>query len=71
MIENLIFLAAPITACVLLAGILGYFGNHILSRGIIFIDIALAQIVALGTNGSIPPSIDEPNEVLSYGDVLL
>ena len=49
MIENLIFLAAPITACVLLAGILGYFGNHILSRGIIFIDIALAQIVALGT----------------------
>lgn len=49
MIDNLIFLAAPITACVLLAGILGYFGNHILSRGIIFIDIALAQIVALGT----------------------
>ena len=49
MVENLIFLAAPITACVLLAGILGYFGNHILSRGIIFIDIALAQIVALGT----------------------
>ena len=28
---------------------MGYFGNHILTRGIIFIDIALAQIVALGT----------------------
>jgi len=49
MVETIIFLSAPITACVLLAGILGYFGNHILSRGIIFIDIALAQIVALGT----------------------
>ena len=49
MLENLAFLAAPITASVLLAGVLGYFGNHILSRGIIFIDIALAQIAALGT----------------------
>jgi len=49
MIENLLFLAAPITGCVILAGVLSYFGNHILSRGIIFIDIALAQIAALGT----------------------
>ncbi len=49
MLDNLIFLAAPITACILLAGILSYFGNHILSRGIIFIDIALAQIAALGS----------------------
>lgn len=49
MIENLQFLAAPITACIILAGILSYFGNHILTRGIIFIDIALAQIAALGS----------------------
>ena len=49
MIDNLIFLSAPIAACVLFAGILSYFGNHILSRGIIFIDIAVAQIAALGT----------------------
>jgi zinc/manganese transport system permease protein len=49
MIENLLFLAAPITICILLAGVLSYFGNHILSRGIIFIDIAVAQIAALGT----------------------
>lgn len=32
-----------------MAGILAYFGNHILTRGIIFIDIAVAQIAALGT----------------------
>ena len=49
MLENLSFLAAPITASIILAGTLGYFGNHILSRGIIFIDIAIAQIAALGT----------------------
>ncbi len=49
MIENIVFLAAPITISVLLAGMLSYFGNHILTRGIIFIDIALAQIAALGT----------------------
>ena len=49
MIDNLLFLATPITACVLFAGILSYFGNHIISRGIIFIDIAIAQIAALGT----------------------
>ena len=49
MIENILFLAAPITVSILLAGMLSYFGNHILTRGIIFIDIALAQIAALGT----------------------
>src|SRR4030042_5790835 len=49
MIDNLIFLSAPIAISVLLAGILSYFGDHILSRGIIFIDIAVAQIAALGT----------------------
>jgi len=45
MLENIIFLSMPITACVLLAGILGYFGNHILTRGIIFIDIAFSFIL--------------------------
>lgn len=49
MIENLIFLLPPILSCVILAGVLSYFGNHILTRGIVFIDIAVAQIAALGT----------------------
>lgn len=49
MIDNLLFLSAPITICVILAGVLSYFGNHILIRGIIFIDIAIAQIASLGT----------------------
>lgn len=49
MLDNLAFLSAPITVCILLSGVLSYFGNHILSRGLIFIDIAVAQIAALGT----------------------
>jgi len=49
MIDNLLFLAPPIVSCIILAGVLGYFGNHILSRGLIFIDIAVAQVAALGT----------------------
>ncbi len=47
--DTILFLLTPTVGIVLLAGILGYFGTHILSRGIIFIDIAIAQIAALGT----------------------
>ena len=47
--ETLLFLSTPIVASILLAIMLGYFGTHILTRGIIFIDIAIAQIAALGT----------------------
>ena len=49
MMDTLSFLAAPFTACLLLVGILSYFGNHILTRGVIFVDIAVAQVAALGT----------------------
>jgi zinc/manganese transport system permease protein len=49
MLETLIFLAPPVSACILLALMLGYLGNHILTRGVIFVDIAVAQVAALGT----------------------
>lgn len=47
--ETFLFILTPMVASILLAGMLGYFGTHILTRGIIFIDIAIAQIAALGT----------------------
>ena len=47
--ETIQFLAAPFSACVLMVVILGYFGNHILAREVIFVDIAVAQVAALGT----------------------
>ena len=49
MLEILQFLAAPFAACVVLVLSLGYFGIHVLLRKVIFVDLALAQIAALGT----------------------
>lgn len=42
------FLLYPFLACVILTGIHTYLGMHVIARGIIFVDISLAQIAALG-----------------------
>ena len=36
----------PIVACLLLPGLLVYLGMHVVRRGIIFIDIAMAQMAS-------------------------
>lgn len=38
----------PLLACLLLPGMLVYYGMHIVRREIIFVDLALAQVAALG-----------------------
>lgn len=38
----------PLVACLLLPGLLVYLGLHIVRREIIFVDLALAQVAALG-----------------------
>ena len=48
MIEAIQFLLAPFCACVIMVTLFGYLGIHVLKREIIFIDIALAQIAAVG-----------------------
>jgi zinc/manganese transport system permease protein len=47
--EAFFFLLAPFTTCVLMVLMFGYLGIHVLKREIIFIDIALAQIAAVGS----------------------
>src|SRR6266478_3468080 len=42
------FLAVPLLACLLLTGIHVYLGLHVLARGVIFVDLAFAQVAALG-----------------------
>jgi len=42
-------LGLPLLACILMSAILGYLGIHVLKREVIFIDIALAQIAAVGS----------------------
>ena len=46
--DALLVMKWPLVACLLLPGILVYFGLHIVRRGIIFVDLALAQVAALG-----------------------
>jgi zinc/manganese transport system permease protein len=46
--EILPFLLAPFLASLILTGIHAYLGVHVVERGVIFVDLALAQIAALG-----------------------
>src|SRR5215468_4534664 len=47
--STLVFLLAPFVASLILTGIHAYLGVHVVERGVIFVDLSLAQIAALGT----------------------
>jgi len=68
-------LGLPFLACVLMSSILGYLGTHVLKREVIFIDIALAQIAAVGSIAAhmiFKAHGDSPTAYLcSFGCVLL
>jgi len=59
------FLAAPFVASLILTGIHAYLGVHVVERGVIFVDLALAQIAALGTTVAVLASI-EPHSAGAY-----
>src|SRR5919202_150202 len=44
--STLSFLLAPFIASLILTGIHAYLGVHVVERGVIFVDLALAQIAA-------------------------
>ncbi len=46
--EILPFLVLPLLASLIITGIHAYLGVHVVERGVIFVDLALAQIAALG-----------------------
>lgn len=48
MADLLALLWAPLLMCLVLTGIHAYLGIHVLAREVVFVDIALAQIAALG-----------------------
>jgi zinc/manganese transport system permease protein len=52
------FLAAPFVASLILTGIHAYLGLHVVERGVIFVDLALAQIAALGATIAIVMGMD-------------
>ena len=47
--DMLTLMAAPFAACLILAGIHCYLGLHVVTRGVIFVDLSLAQIAAFGS----------------------
>src|ERR1700759_1902866 len=55
----------PILACVLLPWLLVYLGLHVVQRGIIFVDIAMAQMASLGICLAVLLEF-EPESVTAY-----
>jgi zinc/manganese transport system permease protein len=57
------FLAAPFIASLILTGIHAYLGVHVVERGVIFVDLSLAQIAALGATIALllPMSSGDPH----------
>jgi zinc/manganese transport system permease protein len=56
--EILQFLILPFIASLILTGIHAYLGVHVVERGVIFVDLALAQIAALGATIAILVGMD-------------
>ena len=56
--EIFLFLLAPFVASLILTGIHAYLGVHVVERGVIFVDLALAQIAALGATVAIVVGMD-------------
>jgi zinc/manganese transport system permease protein len=63
--EILQFLILPFLASLILTGIHSYLGVHVVERGVIFVDLALAQIAALGATIAIAAGMD-PHGSESY-----
>ena len=51
------FLAAPFVASLVIAGIHAYLGVHVVERGVIFVDLSLAQIAAFGATIAISAAL--------------
>jgi zinc/manganese transport system permease protein len=54
----------PLLACLAVSGILVYLGMHVVERKVIFVDLALAQIAALGVMWAILMGYDHETDTL-------
>jgi zinc/manganese transport system permease protein len=55
----------PLLACLAVSGILVYLGMHVIERKVIFVDLALAQIAALGVMWAILMGYDHETDTLA------
>jgi len=66
MSDFITFMAAPAVGCLVMSFMFTYFGIHVLKRGIVFIDLSMAQLAALGTTVAFTLGLEEN----SFGVVL-
>jgi zinc/manganese transport system permease protein len=59
----------PFAACMVLVAMLGYLGVHVIAREVIFVDLSLAQMAALGSTSALLFNVD-PGSLTGYGFAL-
>lgn len=60
-------LLPPLVACLLIVALHSYLGLHVIARGVIFVDLALAQMAALGGTVALLSGVDhESSTTLFY-----
>ena len=59
------WMLVPFLACLVLSGILIYLGLHVIARKVIFVDLALAQIAALGATYALTLGYDPNADTLT------
>lgn len=69
MSDLLQLMIAPFAACMVLVGMLAYLGVHVIAREVIFVDLSLAQMAALGSTTALLFGVS-PNSVTGYGFAL-
>ena len=60
------FTLSALALCLLLTGTLSFFGYHVVRRGVIFVDLALAQVAALGASIGILLGLGEEHPVANF-----
>src|ERR1051325_2024748 len=55
----------PFVACMILVAMLSYLGLHVIAREVIFVDLSLAQMAALGSLSALLFKVS-PDSILTY-----
>jgi zinc/manganese transport system permease protein len=66
MTELIQLMLAPFAACMVLVGLFAYLGIHVIAREVIFVDLSLAQMAALGSTSALLFGVS-PDSALGYG----
>ena len=65
MSELIQVMLAPFAACMVLVGLFPYLGIHVIAREVIFVDLSLAQMAALGSTSALLFGVS-PDSALGY-----